>query len=176
MITDWKVTSGIGGGGGVGPAVAAGGQYIIDTGSTKVSFVFAGIGGGVGGPASATWTDSKTPSIAGQLITAGYGVKPDLNRLCFPNDGLIISAGTAPRHLVPGGNPVEDIAGGYIQVVMFGVTNSITALAAYGADNAVGEPNGGFFSGAYAYAAVATAAKGIDVGGAEVLKGYWLRV
>jgi hypothetical protein len=176
MITSWTVTSGIGGGGGAGPVIASGGQYVVDTGSEKANFIFAGVGVGVGGPASATWTDSKTPSIPGKLITAGYGIEPMLSRLTLPADGLIFTAGTAPRHLVPGGDVVNTIAGGYIQVLMFGVMSETSAITSYGIDHAVGQPNGGFFTGAYAYCELATAAKGVDAGGAGVMKGVWMKV
>jgi hypothetical protein len=173
MITDWTVMPGESVGGGVGPGAASGGKYVINTGSEEIKLYFVGVGLSVGGPASFTFSDSKTPGVSGKLITAGYGVEPSVKRLTMPTDGLLFNAGTAPRAFFGGG--ADDIAGGYIQILMFGVIDSMTAITSFGIDHSFGDPNGGFFTGAYAYTYVATAAKGVDAGGAAILKGTWIK-
>ena len=174
MITDWEVVPGKSFSGSIWLGAATRSKFTIKTGKKNINLVFSGTGLSAGGPISAIYSDEKTPSHPGKLVTSGYGTHPIDKLLTNPADGLIFSAGTAPRHIIPGGSG-GDISGGYIIVLIFGVISSVSAITSFFLDHH-GEPNGGFFAGAHAYAELATAAKGIDLGSASLLSGTWLRM
>jgi hypothetical protein len=172
-VGKWTVTPGIGASGGGGPVAGAVGQFVIDMGGKKLNSVFAGLGFSVGGPASFTYTDSKTPGYAGDLVVR-QNAAPLLPLLKNPPGALMLSIGTAPRHLIPGVPPKHDaIAGGYGLVVVYGVSDTITATTSVALDIAA-KAKGWLLTGAYAYAIVATLAKGADAGGIAGMKGTWL--
>ena len=69
-----------------------------------------------GGPASFTYTDTKTPGYAGDLIVRGNSA-PILALLKAPTDGLLLSVGTAPRNLVPGMPAKHDAITGFYRAL-----------------------------------------------------------
>lgn len=168
----WTVTPGLGASGGGGPVAGTIGQFIIDTGGRKISAVFAGVGASVGGPASFTYSDRNTTGYAGDLVVRG-NADPLEMLLKIPTDGLMLSVGTAPRNLVPGVPMSPDaITGAYSMVIAFGVTSTVTAATTIALDIAA-KSKGWLLSGAYAYAVVASLAKGVDAGGVSGLAGNW---
>lgn len=171
-MAKWTVMPGISAGGGGGPVAGSIGQFIIDMGGKKLSAVFAGVGLAAGGPASFTYTDKNTTGYAGDLVVRGNG-DPLLPLLKIPTDGLMLSIGTAPRHLVPGVPVKPDaVSGFYSMVIVFGVTSSTMAAGTVAAD-IWAKSNGWLLSGCYAYAVVGTLSKGVDLGGVAGLAGNW---
>ncbi|MBI5015268.1 MAG: hypothetical protein HZB55_07220 [Deltaproteobacteria bacterium] len=187
MSKSWSVMPGIGVGGGGGPLEGTVTNFqITKPDGSSFSAVFCGAGGSLGGPASFTYSDRATPGYAGNIIWA-WGLQPDELWLKNPNDGLILSVGTAPRQFLQYFGMPQDptaISGYYLMILGFGVTSApavsivglvqdSVAAASILADIKF-QTQGKLLGGVRAYAAVASAAKGVDVGGVAAMTGKWL--
>jgi hypothetical protein len=102
-MATWIVRPGWGGAGSAGPFAGSISKFTIETGeSGSLSALFIGIGGTLGGPASFTYSDKDTKAYPGPLIVR-QGLPLEAKWLKMFTGGLVVTLGTAPRHLMPVG-------------------------------------------------------------------------
>jgi hypothetical protein len=183
MSGQWSVMPGTGGAAGVGPVAGTISAFQIRRpDGVPLTAVFAGGGLTAGGPASFTYSDKNTTGFAGNLFWAA-GTKPNEVLLKHPETGFILSIGTAPRQFLNYFGFYQgatEVSGLYVSILAFGVTSppvlglvpdSAAALSIM-ADIRFGT-RGKLLAGVRAYSAVASLAKGVDVGGVSAIPGRW---
>lgn len=175
----WNVTPTLSGSAGGGPVGGTVSQFIVDGPGKRVSAVFAGIGVSVGGPLSFTYSDADTRGFPGPLIWR-YGLSdlpPDLQHrmLTCSTNGFMQVLGSCPRQLLNQytgrGVDITQLSGMYFMIIGFCMSPSVGASVLL--DMGLGGTGWTLPPDVTAYSLVASLAKGIDIGGAEVMAGSW---